>query len=141
MRPGAKRTMNALPTVVVLIIGHADQRGDEVSNDALSAARAEAVADYPVARGVAPSRMSSRAVGEADLLTLDDDGAALTLNRRTEFVLYGLPVWWFNPGCGRASPGASVFRRRRGGSRARSAAVQIVLRIVLRRACSDRWRC
>ena len=40
--------------------------------------------------GITPSRLSSRAVGEADLLTLNNDAAALALNRRTEFVFYGL---------------------------------------------------
>jgi hypothetical protein len=29
-------------------------------------------------------------VGETDLLTLDDDAKALALNRRTEFIFYGL---------------------------------------------------
>jgi hypothetical protein len=31
-------------------------------------------------------------VGEADLLTLNNDDAALALNRRTEFVFYGLLI-------------------------------------------------
>jgi outer membrane protein OmpA-like peptidoglycan-associated protein len=82
--------MNALPSVTVLMVGHADQRGDEVANYKLSAARAEAVAGYIIAHGIAASRVSSRAVGETDLLTLNNDEAALTLNRRTEFILYGL---------------------------------------------------
>ena len=40
--------------------------------------------------GIAFDRLQSRAVGETDLLVLDDDEAALALNRRTEFVLFGL---------------------------------------------------
>ena len=43
-----------------------------------------------VSKGVSPSRLSSRAVGDNDLITLNDDAASLALNRRTEFVLYGL---------------------------------------------------
>ena len=82
--------MSALPNITALVIGHADQRGDDVGNYELSAARAEAVIDYLAAQGVDPSRLSSRAVGEADLLTLNNDDAALALNRRTEFVFYGL---------------------------------------------------
>ena len=82
--------MNALPNITVLVIGHADQRGDEVQNYQISAARADAVVDYLVAQGIAPSRLSSRAVGEQDLLTLNNDDAALALNRRTEIVLSGL---------------------------------------------------
>jgi outer membrane protein OmpA-like peptidoglycan-associated protein len=84
--------MHALPNVTVLVIGHADQRGDEVSNQAISAERAEAVVDFLTYLGVSPTRLASRAVGEADLLTLADDNTALALNRRTEFVFYGVLV-------------------------------------------------
>ena len=82
--------MNALPNVSALIIGHADQRGDNLANYAISEERALAVKNYVIAGGVAQSRMSSRAVGEEDLLTLANDPAALALNRRTEIVFYGL---------------------------------------------------
>lgn len=82
--------MQALPHVTLLVIGHADQRGDEETNFRLSQQRAAAVVDYLVYLGVAPTRVASRAAGESDLLTLDDDAAALALNRRTEFVFYGV---------------------------------------------------
>jgi outer membrane protein OmpA-like peptidoglycan-associated protein len=84
--------MHALPNVTVLVIGHADQRGDDESNHAISAERAEAVVDFLTYLGVSPTRLASRAVGEADLLTLADDNTALALNRRTEFVFYGVLV-------------------------------------------------
>jgi len=84
--------MNALPKVTALVIGHADQRGDPEANYALSEQRADSVVDYMVGQGVAPSRLSSRAVGANDLLTLNDDAVSLALNRRTEFVFYGLLV-------------------------------------------------
>lgn len=84
--------LTALPNVTALVIGHADQRGDEVSNFAVSEQRADAVVNYLVSKGTAPSRLSSRAVGESDLLTLNNDAAALELNRRTEFVLFGLLI-------------------------------------------------
>ena len=82
--------MNALPNTSALIIGHADQRGDSLTNYESSEQRALAVKNYVASDGIALDRLSSRAVGETDLLTLDDDAAALALNRRTEFVLYGL---------------------------------------------------
>jgi OOP family OmpA-OmpF porin len=82
--------MNAFPNVTALVIGHADQRGSDVSNYVLSAQRASAVVQYMVSQGIDPARLSSRAVGENDLLTLHDDAAALALNKRTEFVLFGL---------------------------------------------------
>lgn len=82
--------MNALPNVTVVVVGHADQRGDDATNYQLSDDRARAVVNYLVFKGVAPSRLASRDVGEADLLTLNNDEAALALNRRTEFIFYGL---------------------------------------------------
>lgn len=82
--------MNALPNITALVIGHADQRGDEVANYTLSADRADSVVQYIASQGVAPDRLSSRAVGEADLLTLNNDAAALELNKRTELIFYGL---------------------------------------------------
>jgi outer membrane protein OmpA-like peptidoglycan-associated protein len=84
--------LTALPEVSVLVIGHADQRGQNDKNYVLSLDRAQAVVDYLVLKGISPTRLSVRAVGEADLLTLNDDDTALALNRRTEFVFYGLLV-------------------------------------------------
>jgi outer membrane protein OmpA-like peptidoglycan-associated protein len=84
--------MNALPNVTTMVIGHADQRGDDLSNYAISEARAAAVKNYITAGGIAPSRLSSRAVGESDLLTIANDESALALNRRTEFIFYGLLI-------------------------------------------------
>lgn len=81
--------MAALPHTTVEVVGHADQRGDEATNLAISQQRAEAVVEHLVSRGIDASRLSSRAVGEADLLSLDDDIASLALNRRTEFIIYG----------------------------------------------------
>ena len=88
----AAALLNALDNVTALVIGHADQRGGEQSNYALSEARAQSVVRYLVGAGIDPSRLSSRAVGEADLITLNDDSMALALNRRTEFVFYGVLV-------------------------------------------------
>ena len=83
--------MNLLPNISALVIGHADQRGSEVGElRAVVAAGGQAVVNYMVSQGIDPARLSSRAVGENDLLTLDDDAAALALNKRTEFVLFGL---------------------------------------------------
>jgi outer membrane protein OmpA-like peptidoglycan-associated protein len=84
--------MSALPNVSALVVGHADQIGSEDNNFALSEERARAVVSYLVDRGVEPSRLSSRAVGESDLLSVNSDEASLALNRRTEFILYGLLV-------------------------------------------------
>ena len=82
--------MNVLPHLTVVIVGHADQRGDDAINLVLGQQRADAVVGYLATQGVSGARMSARSVGEADLLTVDDDEASLALNRRTEFIFYGL---------------------------------------------------
>jgi len=82
--------MLALPNVTVTVVGHADQLGDEATNYALSEARAVSVVRYLVGKGVEPARLSARAVGEQDLLADDLSEASLALNRRTEFIFYGL---------------------------------------------------
>jgi outer membrane protein OmpA-like peptidoglycan-associated protein len=82
--------MTALPNTTALVIGHADQRGSDVANYVLSAQRADAVVQYLATKGIAPTRLASRAVGESDLLSLNNDAAAFALNKRTEFVLFGL---------------------------------------------------
>ena len=82
--------MNLLPNVTATVVGHADQLGDESANYALSEARAVSVVRYLVGQGVEPSRLAARAVGEQDLLSEENSDAALALNRRTEFIFYGL---------------------------------------------------
>ena len=84
--------MQALPNISVVVIGHADQRGDDLNNFAISDERARAVVNYLLFLGISPMRLSSRAAGETDLLSIGDDDAALALNRRTEFIFYGLLI-------------------------------------------------
>ena len=88
----AVAVMNALPNISCVVIGHADQRGDPTRNYEISADRAQSVVDYMASQGIDPARLSSRAVGASDLLTLNNDAVAFELNRRTEFVFYGLLV-------------------------------------------------
>jgi len=82
--------LNLLPNVSTTVVGHADQVGDAVSNYVLSEARAVSVVRYLVSQGIDPARLSARAVGEQDLLSEDESAASLALNRRTEFIFYGL---------------------------------------------------
>lgn len=84
--------MQALPNISVVVIGHADQRGDDLTNFAISDERARAVVNYLLYLGISPMRLSSRAAGESDLLSIGNDDAALALNRRTEFIFYGLLI-------------------------------------------------
>lgn len=84
--------MQALPKVTVVVVGHADQQGATAANIVISSKRARAVVDFLVTLGVDATRLSDRAAGASDLLTLDNDPAGLALNRRTEFIFYGLLV-------------------------------------------------
>lgn len=82
--------LGLLPNVTVTVVGHADQLGDATANYALSEARAVSVVRYLVGAGIDPARLSSRAMGEQDLLAGDSSASSLELNRRTEFIFYGL---------------------------------------------------
>ena len=84
--------MNALPNITMTVIGHADQRGTSDDNLKLSRLRAQAVVDYLVSQGINAERLASKAVGSDEPLTQDTSEAAYALNRRTEFVFYGLLV-------------------------------------------------
>jgi outer membrane protein OmpA-like peptidoglycan-associated protein len=84
--------MKTLPNLNILVIGHADQRGNSQQNLELSQARASAVVQYLITQGISPDRLSARGVGDRSPLTQQSDAAGLALNRRTEFVFYGLLV-------------------------------------------------
>ena len=66
------------------------RRGGSASNLTLSYARATAVVQYLVSMGVNSSRLTAQGVGSSSPLTQQSDAAGLALNRRTEFVFYGL---------------------------------------------------
>jgi outer membrane protein OmpA-like peptidoglycan-associated protein len=82
--------MRALPSVSVLVIGHSDQTGPSGANLQLSQDRASAIIDYLISQGISPDRLSGQGVGARDLLTTQASTSGLALNRRTEFVFYGL---------------------------------------------------
>ena len=78
--------INAAPAgVLVGVEGHTDDQGDAGSNQALSEARAQAVADYLIGQGVDAERL--RAVGNGESQPIADNGTAegRAANRRIEF--------------------------------------------------------
>ena len=81
---------NAFPDVTIVVVGRADQRGPAERNLDVAQARADALVTYLVGRGVAPDRLSSVTFGEAQPTMPDHNVVAFSLNRRAEFVLYGL---------------------------------------------------
>ncbi len=72
------------PDVRVFVDGHTDTVGPAEYNMDLSKRRAQAVADYLVARGVAPDRLTVRAFGETELAVPTPDETPEPRNRRVE---------------------------------------------------------
>jgi outer membrane protein OmpA-like peptidoglycan-associated protein len=69
----------------VSIEGHASDEGDDKYNLLLSKARAEAVRQYLVSKGVSAERLSSTGYGETKPLVANDTPAGREKNRRVEF--------------------------------------------------------
>jgi len=74
------------PGARLLITGHADRRGSEQANEALSLNRAMAVRDYLVRMGIDETRIKTRGLG--DRMPLVKDRLLSQANRRVEFKLY-----------------------------------------------------
>lgn len=72
-------------TMHVEIGGHTDNVGDTLANQKLSEARAKAVYDYLVERGIASERLSFKGFGETKPIADNDTEAGRQANRRTEF--------------------------------------------------------
>ena len=72
--------LNKRPNLKITVKGHADPVGSEEYNYKLSLARAQAVADFLIAGGIDPSRITVRALGENEALVRNEREAAL--NRR-----------------------------------------------------------
>ncbi len=73
--------------VKVQIQGHADERGATEYNVALGNRRAEAVKDYLINQGIAPSRLTVVSYGEEAPLEGGSNERAWSKNRRAEFVV------------------------------------------------------
>jgi len=82
------RVLVAHPEVKSLRIeGHTDSRGSAATNTALSEARAEAVRDYLVVKGVAAERLSAKGFGPARPVADNATSAGREANRRVEFMI------------------------------------------------------
>jgi peptidoglycan-associated lipoprotein len=81
------RWLQAHPGVLVLIEGHADERGTSEYNLALAESRAKATRDQLVARGVAPSRVTLVSYGEERPTCRDAAEPCWAKNRRAHFLV------------------------------------------------------
>ncbi len=76
--------MKKHPTMVIELAGHTDDHGDNAYNLKLSRARANAVRDYLVSRGIPLTRVSAKGYGELEPVASNGTPEGRQLNRRTE---------------------------------------------------------
>ena len=79
--------MTTHPVVAVDIIGHSDRVGSVAANDRLSTARAGAVREALIARGVPAALIHTEGRGELEPVVPTADGVAHARNRRVEIVI------------------------------------------------------
>ena len=73
------------PKMRIEISGHTDNRGSKTLNVRLSAARAKAVLDYLVKKGIASSRLESKGYAFDQPIATNDTDEGRQQNRRVEF--------------------------------------------------------
>jgi outer membrane protein OmpA-like peptidoglycan-associated protein len=93
--PNARRVLDEVAEALkaqknektILIEGHTDSVGDDSANMALSQARAEAVRNYLIGRGLHPARLRAVGRGEASPVTSNDKVEGRAQNRRVEIIV------------------------------------------------------
>jgi peptidoglycan-associated lipoprotein len=81
--------LRATPSLSLRIEGHADERGSDEYNLALSNRRAAAALRFLTDRGIASSRLSMAGYGEEQPLDPAENESAWAKNRRAEFRISG----------------------------------------------------
>lgn len=84
------RFLQENPSLRVEISGHTDSDGSDMYNLRLSQARAQAVVDYLVSRGINPDRLVAKGYGESRPIAPNDTPENKQKNRRTELKILGL---------------------------------------------------
>lgn len=79
--------LTTYPQSKVDVVGHTDSRGSAKFNQKLSEERAQAVADYFVAKGVDSSRITVKGDGESNPIASNDTAAGREQNRRVEVTI------------------------------------------------------
>ena len=80
--------LNVNPTMVVIIEGHADERGTREYNLALGDRRAVAVRDYLLAKGLNAARVRTVSYGKERPAVSGSNEGSWEFNRRAATVLY-----------------------------------------------------
>lgn len=94
LKPAARATLDKqaawlrqYPNARLVVEGHADERGTREYNLALGDRRANAVRNYLVSQGVAPSRLTTISYGKERPVALGSNEAAWAQNRRSVSVV------------------------------------------------------
>jgi outer membrane protein OmpA-like peptidoglycan-associated protein len=93
LKPGADLVLGRLATYLsanphtkIMIEGHADSRGSDAYNEALSQRRAQSVADALAMRGIAQDSLRTRGRGKAFPVASNDTPEGRQQNRRVEII-------------------------------------------------------
>ncbi len=78
-------TMQTYPEVTFRVIGHTDDQGKKDANQKLSEARAKAVVDFLISRGISSSRLDYEGRGPDQPIASNKTAAGRAKNRRIEF--------------------------------------------------------
>lgn len=89
---GARNTLSKIAQQLtgdyrISIEGHTDSVGSDAMNQSLSEARANAVRDFLVARGVAAARITTSGRGESTPVAPNETAAGRQQNRRVELII------------------------------------------------------
>lgn len=78
------KMLQAYPKMIIQLEGHTDVKGDPKQNMRLSQERVDAVKDYLVTKGVAKSKVKTKAFGGTQPLSRADTEEAHMMNRRVQ---------------------------------------------------------
>jgi len=79
--------MKNKPTVQILIEGHTDAVGSNITNDKLSLQRAESVKAYLLKKGIKENRIKTTGYGKRKPIASNETEFGRSLNRRTEVII------------------------------------------------------
>ncbi len=93
-RPGVSQKLDEVVTIMkefsraeFVIEGHTDSVGRASSNKTLSTARAKAVLDYLISKGIDASRLESKGYGEERPIESNSTSTGRAINRRVEILV------------------------------------------------------
>lgn len=81
------KLMKDVPTLKIEISGHTDNTGSTILNNKLSQARAEAVVNYLISKGMPRARLVAKGYGSSKPIANNSTAEGRQENRRTEFKI------------------------------------------------------